>query len=87
MATRTSSLVAFSISTSAATLSSLLGQNISSYTVQTSSLIVTGAVVSSLLLTEGAVQNGIYVQNNILYFTSTPITGPTLARFQYVTLS
>jgi hypothetical protein len=75
MATRTSSLVAFSISTSAATLSSLLGQTISSYTVQTSSLIVTGAV-----------QNGIYVQNNILYFTSTPITGPTLARFQYVTL-
>ena len=71
----------------AGNISTLLGQNISSYMVQTSSLTATGAVLSSLFMTEGAVQSGLYVQNNVLYFTSTPITGPTVTRFQYVTLS
>jgi hypothetical protein len=87
LATATSSLIAYSISTSAAIVSSLLGQNVSSYTVQASSVTATGATVSSLFLTEGAVQNGLYVQNNILYFTSTPVTGPSVTRFQYITLS
>lgn len=71
----------------AGNISTLLGRNISSFMVQTSSVIATGAVLSSLSLTEGAVQNGLYVQNNVLYFTSTPITGPSLTRFQYITLS
>jgi hypothetical protein len=86
MGLATSSLIAYTLSTSAAIVSSLLGQNLSSYTVQTSSMIATGAVISSLFMTEGAVQNGLYVQSNILYFTSTPITGPNLTRFQYITL-
>jgi hypothetical protein len=83
----TSSIFSMTISSPTATVSSLLGQNLSSYTVQASSLTATGAVLSSMFLTEGGVQNGIYVQNNVLYFTSTPITGPSLVRFQYITLS
>jgi hypothetical protein len=60
---------------------------LSTILTQTSSIYANTGNYSSVILRDSGNTYGLTVQSNVLFFTSTPVTGAQYLRFEYITLS
>jgi hypothetical protein len=82
-----SSLSTNSFTTSSIYFSSAQGGVLSTILTQTSTVYANTGNYSSFAIRDSGNTYNLTVQSNVLYFTSTPITGAQYLRFEYVTLS